>query len=164
MVRAMNVSPGKTANDEITLVVSGVQFSYDADAGTATFKKDKSSCSIFSRNIAHYAKGVADEALGITKDDSFLKCGAFQIASQSKNLGYAIGQNAFGVKIRYSKSFVSSLILAMPRDDVLLFDQAMTFQTNKARAAQMIGPASMAISGRLLYPYVAYESDYQSRL
>jgi hypothetical protein len=71
VVRAISLPSGKTADDEITVVVPGVQFSYDADTGAATFRKHGSSCSLYTGIIAHYAKGVADEELGITEGRTF---------------------------------------------------------------------------------------------
>ncbi|MBA2525381.1 MAG: hypothetical protein H0V18_06285 [Pyrinomonadaceae bacterium] len=76
-------------------------------------------------------------------------------------MGDAIGQNAFGVKVRYSRTSVTSLLLAMPSDKAQAFQEGITFQTNKSKAAQIIGQASMAISGRLLYPFIAHQFDYK---
>jgi hypothetical protein len=52
-----------------------------------------------------------------------------------------------------------SLFIEISRITRVIAD-AISFPANKAAAAKMVGPVSMAVSGRLLYPYVTQQFDY----
>ena len=162
LMRNLNLSSGKKASDEMTFVFSGVESSYNADAEAITFKKELSYCGVFIEDIKHFAKGIADAELGLSGGAISLSLRGFVIATKSRSMGRAVAQTVLGVRFRYAKLHTASLLLAMPSDMLGSFENGITFKTSKAKARQMVGQASIAITGRVLYPFVAYEADYKN--
>jgi hypothetical protein len=154
---------GKKADAEITFVIPEVEFSYDADAGLVTFKRDVSFCRLWTSSsigIAHYAPGVAAE-WEVSPGDLGLECDGLGLSTKWGRRGYEVGRTGFGVRFRYSTSHFTSYTLAVPRGALRLLDDGIRFEADRARARRMDGPLSVAVTGRLLYPFAAYRSHYK---
>lgn len=161
LLNNLNLTLGKKASDEMTFVFSDVQSSYSADAEAITFKKDLSHCELLIEDVGHFAKDVADAELGFSGGGISLSLRGIPIQTKSRSLGRAVGQTVLGVKFRYEKSQTDSLVLAMPSEIVRKFENGITFKTSKAKARHMVDQPSIAITGRILYPFVANEADYK---
>ena len=154
---------GKKADGEITFVIPEVEFSYDADAGLVTFKRAASSCRLWTSSsigIAHYAPGVAEE-WELSAGDIALECDGLGLSTKWGRRGYEVGRTVLGVRFRYSTSHFTSYTLAVPRGAIRPLEEGIKFEADRGRARRMDGPLSVAVTGRLLYPFVAYRSHYE---
>ncbi|MDT7688229.1 MAG: periplasmic protein TonB [Acidobacteriota bacterium] len=158
-------SSGKTASDRLSFVIFDAGESYDADRQVFTLKL-KTDSEYFD---IYYPKELLEafESGPREKPDYFLNLSSalndgfisVSLAHSSHPVGSSVGQNAFGVRRRFSIWSYTALKLAMWRTNISRYDEAISFRATPAEARAASGYVFLAFNGKLRFPFIRNESD-----
>lgn len=135
---------GKRADETLTIVISELEESYDAEKQQITLKlssNDESLGDDFSKEL------LADD---LEVNPIFF---SIDIISGVRSLGTGIGQNAFGVKRRIQINKYTSIRLSMRSDLFTTSRDTVTFRIAPFIAQRAAGYVRLAFNGKLHYPF-----------
>ena len=143
---SINLPGGVTADGPLSFTVR-LTASYDADGGVLHLRPERDYLS---------APTV------YTGDESYRLSSSFTplvTASNARTHGSRVGRTAFGVRRRYVVRSYGSLALALAADRFTPWAEGIFVPLSPVEARVVINRLRVALTGRIVAPFVAYSSD-----
>lgn len=148
----VNLEGTLSAGEAVTIVIPERVEDYDADMRTYSVR-------LLINQAVPYAL-LLDRTVRTPFSLSDTVASAIRLSDGSKPLGSSVGQNAFGVKKRYSIRAYSYLDLVVPDSKVAAFRDGIIIQgIAPERARRLTGRVYIALRGKLAHPFISDQTS-----
>ena len=149
LLEGIRIGPNRNANDRLSFVHPYGDEAYDADTQVFTLKPDTNFESAVGYNVPE-VQGDVRSIRGYKSID---------LTRTGRTVSSRIGRTALGVRKRIIVRAYSSLRLVMSDAKMEGWSYGLQFRVRPSMAREASGRVWLAVTGRLAYPYVIYESD-----
>ena len=149
LLEGIKIGPNRTANDRLSFVHPYGDETYDADTQVFTLKPDTN----FEAAVGYNVPEVQGDVRSIRGYKSI------DLTRTGRTVSSRIGRTALGVRKRITVRAYSSLRLVMSDARTEAWSYGLKFRVTPSMAREASGRVWLAVTGRLAYPYVIYESD-----
>jgi TonB family protein len=149
LLEGIKIGPNRTANDRLSFVHPYGDETYDADTQVFTLKPDTN----FEAAVGYDVPEVQGDVRSIRGYKSI------DLTRTGRTVSSRIGRTALGVRKRITVRAYSALRLVMSDATIDGWSYGLRFRVTPSMARQASGKVWLAVTGRLAYPYVIYESD-----
>jgi TonB family protein len=149
LLEGIKIGPNRTANDRLSFVHPYGDETYDADTQVFTLKPDTN----FEAAVGYNVPEVQGDVRSVRGYKSI------DLTRTGRTVSSRIGRTALGVRKRITVRAYSALRLVMSDATTEGWSYGLRFRVTPSMARQASGRVWQAVTGRLAYPYVIYESD-----
>ncbi len=148
IIQTLLLKSGRTASDRLTFVIPATDITYDADTEILNLKLETDSY--------FYADTVTDKTEFDPELNEFVTT---ELDRNTRSLGSAVGQNAFGIRRRYQIKRYVKHHLALLRQYIDPWSGTIMLPLEVEKARRLDGRLRIALTGQMVSPYLGYNTS-----